>query len=402
MGWILTVDTAWILVALAVARWPTPVDSRKHENRSGDFEHMKIPDVHIERIRDLGYTESEARFLYLVAVFSGYLTLGQFRTFTGASYGKRPTCFAEKLVGQGHARICGQARRGSVFHLFSRTVYGQMGKDNLRNRKRHSLGFMRTRLALLDFVLANQHLTYFETEQDKVNFFCNELGISKDCLPAKVYEGAAPDQRTIRYFVDKFPLFLASPLPGVPPVVTLSYVDAGFERPPHFASTLATYQPLFRQLSSFRFLYIATQEAYFHGVGERFQSIVRGPLKPDVSNEILRYFRIRRKWENHEYIIPVTEDLEFLRDARLRFRNENMERLFQSWLSGAILGPELLAEISQRKPEPTIFFDTYSVPGEHSHSAGEAGRGDGCMKDTVHGVRHCSRHVNGGAKDVKS
>ena len=46
---------------------------------------MNIPDVHIERIRGLGYTESEARFLYIVAVFSGYFTLGQFRAFTGAS-----------------------------------------------------------------------------------------------------------------------------------------------------------------------------------------------------------------------------------------------------------------------------------------------------------------------------
>src|SRR6516162_4187426 len=169
--------------------------------------HMKILDVHIERIRGLGYTESEARFLYIVAVFSGYFTLGQFRTFTGSSFGKRPTSFAQKLVGQGHARICGQTRGGSLFHLFSRMVYGQIDRENLRNRKRHSFEFMRTRLVLLDFVLANQDLTYLETEQDKVNFFCQELGISQDCLPVKVYEGGTPGQQTIRYFVDKFPLF---------------------------------------------------------------------------------------------------------------------------------------------------------------------------------------------------
>src|SRR5215831_283084 len=226
---------------------------------------MNIPGVHIERIRGLGYTETEARFLYIVAVFSGYFTLGQFRAFTGASYGKRPTCFARKLIEQGHTRICGQARGGSLFHLFSisfpslfhlfsisfpslfhlfsRTIYGQMEKDNLRNRKRHSLGFMRTRLVLLDFVLGNQNLGCFETEQEKVNFFCQELGISKEYLPATVYEGAAPDQRNIRYFVDKFPLFVAPPFPGVPPVVTLSYVDAGFERPSQFASHLAAYKP---------------------------------------------------------------------------------------------------------------------------------------------------------------
>jgi len=214
---------------------------------------MNIPGVHIERIRGLGYTESEARFLYIVAVFSGYFTLGQFRAFTGASYGKRPTSFSEKLIEQGHARICGQARGGSLFHLFSRTIYGQMEKDNLRNRKRHSLSFMRTRLVLLDFVLANQDLAYFETEQEKVNFFWQELGISKQYLPATVYEGAAPDQKTIRYFVDKFPLFVAPPFPDVPPVVTFSYVDAGFERPSNFALHLVAYQPLFRQLNSLRF-----------------------------------------------------------------------------------------------------------------------------------------------------
>ena len=327
---------------------------------------MNIPGVHIERIRGLGYTESEARFLYIVAVFSGYFTLGQFRAFTGASYGKRPTCFARKLIEQGHARICGQARGGSLFHLFSRTVYGQMEKDNLRNRKRHSLGFMRTRLVLLDFVLANQDLAYFETEQEKVNFFCQELGISKEYLPATVYEGAAPDQKTIRYFVDKFPLFAAPPFPGLPPVVTFSYVDAGFERPSRFASHLNADQPLFRQLNGLRFLYIAMQEAYFHGIAERFQSIVRRPLEPDVSGEILRYFRIRRKWDNHEYIIPVTEDLEFLKDARERFRTDNIERLYKSWRAGELADSELRAQISQRKAKPTIFFDTYLVRGDRS------------------------------------
>ena len=249
---------------------------------------MNIPGVHIERIRGLGYTESEARFLYIVAVFSGYFTLGQFRAFTGASYGKRPASFAEKLIEQGHARICGQARRGFLFHLFSRTVYGQMEKDNLRNRKRHSLGFMRTRLVLLDFVLVNLDLAYFETEQETVNFFCQELGISKEYLPATVYESTAPDQKTIRYFVDKFPLFVAPPFSGLPPVVTFSYVDAGLARPSGFASHLAAYQPLFRELSRFRFLYIAAQEAHFHGVRQRFQSIVRRPLEPDLSTEILR------------------------------------------------------------------------------------------------------------------
>jgi hypothetical protein len=97
----------------------------------GDFNAMNLPAAHIEHIQQLGYTESEARFLYIVAVFSGYFTLRQFRSFTGSRCGKRPTSFAQKLIGQGHARVCGQARRAALFHLFSRTVYGQMDKENL-------------------------------------------------------------------------------------------------------------------------------------------------------------------------------------------------------------------------------------------------------------------------------
>ena len=359
---------------------------------------MKFPTAHIERIQQLGYTDSEARFLYIVAVFSGYFTMRQFRAFTGSRCGKRPACLAQKLVEKGHARVCAQARAAAIFHLFSRRVYGQMDKDNLRNRKRHSLEFMRTRLVLLDFILANQEFAYFETEQDKVNFFCNELGISKDCLPAKVYEGATPDQQTTRYFVDKSPLFLAPPLPGVPAVVTFSHIDSGFVRPSSFASHLAAYRPLLQQLNNFRFVYIAAKEAYFHGVEERFRSLIKRPLEADWSNEILKYFEIRTKWERHEYIIPVTEDLEFLRDARERFRGSGIESLYQSWLLGAVGERELRTRISLQKPERAIFFDTYLVNGSRDSQAESAEPGDRCMEDTDHPSVHDFVHPAGERK----
>src|ERR1700692_896474 len=190
---------------------------------------MKMPREQGERIKELGSTETEARFLYIVAVHSGCSPLGQFRAFTKTAYGKRPTSFAQKVIKHGHATVRDYMRRGSIFHLFSRTLYGHIDKDNLRNRKRHSFDFMRARLVLLDFILANQDLNYFETEQDKVSFFCDELGVPKDSLPAKVYEGGPESKPTLRYFLDKFPLFLSSPFSGAPPVVTLSYVASGSE-----------------------------------------------------------------------------------------------------------------------------------------------------------------------------
>ncbi len=59
---------------------------------------MKMPQDHIERIAALGYTESEARFLYLVATHSGYFTLRHFNAFAGVHRGKRSMAFAQKLL----------------------------------------------------------------------------------------------------------------------------------------------------------------------------------------------------------------------------------------------------------------------------------------------------------------
>jgi hypothetical protein len=359
---------------------------------------MKIPQEQVERIKELGYTEAEARFLYIVAVHSGYFTLGQFRAFTNTAYGKRPTSFAQKVIKHGHATVRDYMRRGSIFHLFSRTLYGHIDKDNLRNRKRHSFDFMRARLVLLDFILANLELNYFETEQEKVHFFCNDLAIPKESLPAKVYEGGPEGKATLRYFVDKFPMFLASPFSEAPPVVTLSYVDSGFETSSHFIAHLAAYHGLFRQLKTFQFLYIAAKDAYFQTAQERFRSLVKRPLESDVSSEILRYFHVRAKWERHEYVVPITKDLEFLNEARRRFQGEPFDGIFKEWMTGKITEQEVRLEFSQLSPGRTVFFNTFLVQSHGSPVAEVTRGGDGCVKDTNHRCRHGSRHLDGDAK----
>jgi len=361
---------------------------------------MNLRPDQIERIKELGYTEAESRFIYIVAIHSGYFTLRQFLNFTQARRGKRSSAFAQKLLKHGHATMRDYMGAGFVFHLFSRTIYGQIEKDNLRNRRHHSFDFIRTRLVLLDFILNNQDLTYFETEQDKVNFFCEKLGVSKDLLPAKIYEGAPGSRPTIRYFVDKFPLFLGSSLPGTPPVVTLSFVDSGFETPSAFTGHVNAYLGLFRQLKTFRFLYIAPKDAHFRSAEDRFRALVKRPLESDVSSEVLRYFQVRRKWENREYVVPVTEDFEFLNDARRRFHGRRFESLYDSWRTGELKELDLRREFSQLTPDRTVFFDTYLVKGHCSPVSEDPNDGERCMKDTDHHPVHRSVHPSGERKLV--
>ena len=94
-----------------------------------------------------------------------------------------------------------------VYHLFSRKIYSAIGKENIRNRRDHEFQFIKTRLLALDFILANQHHDYFETEHDKVHYFFEALGVEKNALPTKLYLGTRSPSVTSRYFVDKFPMF---------------------------------------------------------------------------------------------------------------------------------------------------------------------------------------------------
>lgn len=327
---------------------------------------MKLPLDQIERIRELGYTDSEARFLYIVAVHSGYFTLRQFVNFVGVWPRRHATRFSQKVITRGHVHVRDYLGAGAVYHIFSRTLYGQIDEDNLRNRQRHSFDFIRTRLVLLDFVLANQDLDYLETEQDKVKFFSEELHIGKEFLPAKVYRGRTAGPPTLRYFLDKFPLFVSSPVSGEPPVVTFCFVDSSAGSLRSFVTHLETYQSLFRQLAAFRFLYIACKEVHFRRAEERFRALVNRPLESDVSCEIVRYFEIRRKWDKHEYIVPQTQDFEFLNEARSRFRGEPFEGLYVRWLRGETNEHELRREFLRHAHERTISFDTYLVPQDRA------------------------------------
>lgn len=328
---------------------------------------MNIPRNHVELLMEFGYTEQEAQFLYLVATHSGYFILRQYLSFTGARRGKRSSLFARKILNNGHASVRDYMGYGSIYHLFSRTLYGQIDKGNLRNRRVHSFDFIRTRLVLLDFIISSPDVQYLETEQDKTKFFCQDLGISKDFLPAKVYEGGPGSRPTVRYFVDKFPLFLAPLLPGASPVVSFSYVDSGAETIAGFLTHLAAYSPLFRQLNSFRFLYISPRDTEFGRATQAFGRTVKEPLESDVSGEVMRYFEVRKRFESRQYIVPVTEDFEFLNEAKRRFHGDRFESLYNCWSSGALREHDLRSQFSQIRPERTVSFETHLVAHHRSH-----------------------------------
>src|SRR5438445_13225687 len=106
---------------------------------------MNIAEHQLAKLRNFGYTEVEARFLYLVATHSGYFTVKQFLDFARAKRGKRNARLVEKLFGLGHASAQRYRRRSMVYHLHSRPIYDAIGKTDLRNRRGHELDHINAR-----------------------------------------------------------------------------------------------------------------------------------------------------------------------------------------------------------------------------------------------------------------
>ena len=166
---------------------------------------MRIAPAHLDALQALGYTEAEARFLYIVATHSGYFTARQFLAFTGAHWGKRTTTFWSRLHTRKHARTECFPKSGTVYHLFSRRLYRQIDRENIRNRREHEFEYIQRRIGMLDFVLLNQGYQYLETEPEKLRFFCGALNIPKHYLPVRLYLGTKSPQTSVRYFVDMCP-----------------------------------------------------------------------------------------------------------------------------------------------------------------------------------------------------
>src|SRR6202167_3451475 len=315
---------------------------------------MNIAPTHLDALKAFGYTETEARFLYIVATHSGYFVARQFLAFTDAHWGKRTTIFWNKLQTKRHARIECFPKSGTVYHLFSRRLYRQIDRENIRNRREHEIEHIQRRIAMLDFVLLHQGYQYLETEPDKIRFFCNQLKVPNQFLPSKIYHGQRTSQPTVRYFVDKFPIFVASDASS--PVVTFTYLQGQEVHFTGFVRHLEVYLPLFRQLSEFRFLYLARLDSYFEKAKELFDSLVAIPLGSDVSADLLRYFQIRKAWDLARYSSLTETDLIFRNQAKTRFSGQRFEHLYRGWKVGRVGDSDIRQEFGSGNRHAIVHF----------------------------------------------
>jgi hypothetical protein len=336
---------------------------------------MIIAQAHLEALVAFGYSDEEARFLYLVATHSGYFVARQFLEFTGAHWGKRTTGFWTKLQSLRHARVERFPKSGVIYHVFSRRLYRGMERENIRNRRTHEIDFIKARLAILDFVLVHRQYQYLETEPDKVRFFCGALGLERHHLPSRIYLGSAQAKPTQRYFVDKFPMYVVERVSSLPPVVTFTYVHAATSTLLDFTHHLEAYLPLFRQLWEFGFVYASRTDACFERAAEVFRSLVKIPLEDQIADQLLRYFRVRRAWDEKQYAAVTDADLLFRNASRSRFSGERFEALYRGWKRERVSEESIRREFGGTPRKRSVTFETCLLKRNNDQEAEEPENG---------------------------
>lgn len=336
---------------------------------------MNIHPQYLTVIQKLGYTEAEAEFLYLVATHSGYFTRQQFLTFTRYSKGCLVHRLTTRAIERRHVCATEFGHKTYVYNLYSRRIYGPIGKDNLRNRKRQSHELVHLRLLILDFVLTNPDHHYLETEADKLAYFHDTLGLPLPVLPGRIYKGAHSNSHTKRYFIDRFPIFFpegAGAL-SLPPQVTFTYCDTGDWSLARYATHLHAYEKFLRRLPAFNFIYAAPDPAKFNRAAALFNRIFEG-LDRVSAKHLSRYFEVRRLWDAGKFKSLTRSDRDLLREGDHRYASEGFQSAYQKWLSGSLRPADLDALLDPDQPRQERNFRTYVLPEPYAIFHTEAER----------------------------
>ena len=323
---------------------------------------MSASAEYVQAIERYGYTPTEAHFLYLVATHSGYFTQQQFFRFAGVQRGGMGTRLTAKAIQHGHIRTARLARHTLIYNLFSRPFYESIHKDNLRNRRRLSDELIRTRLLILDFVLAHPEHDYLETEHEKVRYFHEDLNLPLALLPHRIYKGTKSQSQTERYFVDRFSIFLSRSQPvsgqSIPSFV---YCDSASNSLVGFLSYFENHQHLFRRLPEFELVYAAPKAAKFQRA-KAFFTRMFAP-SPRVNPQHLRqYFTVRQLWENGQTSQLTRTDRDLLRDGDQRYQSQFFDQVYRGWVSKGLEPNEVTAFVNPTPEPQKMAFKTHLLP----------------------------------------
>jgi hypothetical protein len=321
---------------------------------------------HLDRLQDFDYNKHEARFLYLAATHSGYFTRHQFLSFTHQTKGCLVHRFTTRLLTQHHAQATQYGHKTYVFKLTSRKIYDLIGKQDLRDHRLHTADFIRKRLLVLDFVLAHPDLRYLESQEEKLKFCHEQLGVPGSLLLGQTDSTGGLDPSLNRFFKDRFPLFLSARNGSTPgsALPTFVYCDPAHHGISWFAGYLDRHQVFLRRLPAFNLIYATPTRWKLDRASQVFNAIFRNAKRPDPGH-LAGYFQIRRLWETGQNSSLTRADRDLLRAGDTQYKGEPFESAYQKWFAASVSEVDLDALFGPSFLRQEIGFGTQLLPDSH-------------------------------------
>jgi hypothetical protein len=157
-------------------------------------------------------------------------------------------------------------------------------------------------------------------------------------------------------------------------VVTFTYIDPHRSFDPYIAH-LRQYRPLFQQLRSLQFFYIATRWGRHQEAGELFPMLV----EDKGLAEVIRFFEVQARLDHEQYHWVPDADLIFRNEVQKRFRGQIFETMNRLWRRNQ-LPKELEPQQALFMPKQKILFHSIVVAGQEGIFGDSPKRwGDGCV-----------------------
>ena len=122
----------------------------------------------------------------------------------------------------------------------------------------------------------------------------------------------------------------------------------------------------FEALSEVRLVYVSPRPTQFEVARKTFLATAGRPPKKDPGDEILRYFRLQKLWDERKHGKLTTDDMEFLHLSDKRYARHRCQRLYPSWRGGIVSDDYVRSEIQDLAPQRNVIFESELVDGQTS------------------------------------
>jgi hypothetical protein len=308
-------------------------------------------------LRSLGFTPRQADFLYLVGTNTGVFTAEHFNLFCGVARGASQTRLLDRLEQHNFAlRInLGRGQKNSrtqLFHIRHKAFYTAIMCSDSRLRRGMSYALIRQRIQFLDYIVTYAHNEFLGTEDDKVEYFSNQLSLPLSLLPSHRWRSKKTALSTLRYFPERFPIFTSATDTGhTTGIVYGEDPTAEFRA---YRNFMTTNREFFAAIPALHIVYISPSSRR-RELAQALLTSTFSDSRTVETSDLQRYFDLRKRLERANGEPLQREDYAFWSHARKLFATPQYEQMYKE-NSGQLSLPS----VSSASPRRSVFVETFS------------------------------------------